>query len=303
VVYAYIDAERVTLSPQHSEFLTEAQVWDCIEPGTAGALSKITQMHEVQVMERSYGGRKSTMSMNMQLRKFDAMFPLVTPRALRDVIKRFASKGGGLLSASEYLANDAASTELADYDKRCTRAAVRTPLTADELFKTAEEKDACRGLLLNTFPKLWASQINAIVKETNYTYYQSALQLREIQKKTGRGWFEWLKRPQASVDERHLEKDVNRLRALDDAVVAQRLNGEVYETLREEIDCACCFGGYPFEELYACHNGHLFCANCMQNYVKVSESECPPYPCYHPYKICTIWLHPFIRVLAKSVQY
>ncbi len=186
MVYAYIDEERRKIGADHLDFLTPNQVWDCIEPGVDRACIKIQHVKEVEEMEQKHVGQKhpSTSMMNFCLWTFDEMFPMLTARALRAVVKKHSGRKGGFLCASEELANDAclegSGGGLAWVDTpRLERANARIPMNDDLLFRSGEEMEACRALLLNKFPKLWASQIDAIVKETNHSYFAAALQVSE----------------------------------------------------------------------------------------------------------------------------
>jgi hypothetical protein len=34
------------------------------------------------------------------------------------------------------------------------------------------------------------------------------------------------------------------------------------------LECVCCFGDYPIEEICQCEDGHLFCCSCVRGYVQ-----------------------------------
>lgn len=46
-----------------------------------------------------------------------------------------------------------------------------------------------------------------------------------------------------------------------------------------EYECGCCFGEYPFDDMCACRNGHMFCKDCLRGHIEEevfgkNELEC-----------------------------
>jgi TRIAD3 protein (E3 ubiquitin-protein ligase RNF216) len=35
-----------------------------------------------------------------------------------------------------------------------------------------------------------------------------------------------------------------------------------------DIECTCCYGDYPFDEMVQCTEGHLFCRDCLRKYAE-----------------------------------
>jgi TRIAD3 protein (E3 ubiquitin-protein ligase RNF216) len=49
-----------------------------------------------------------------------------------------------------------------------------------------------------------------------------------------------------------------------DGLMAKRLNESEYEETGNLLECGCCFGDHPFENMVTCDDGHLFCRTCAQ---------------------------------------
>ncbi|OWF43516.1 E3 ubiquitin-protein ligase [Mizuhopecten yessoensis] len=53
-----------------------------------------------------------------------------------------------------------------------------------------------------------------------------------------------------------------------DHQMALMLNETEYEESGQLIECGCCYGEVPFENMIQCYEGHLFCDDCLQRYAK-----------------------------------
>ena len=54
-----------------------------------------------------------------------------------------------------------------------------------------------------------------------------------------------------------------------DLEIATQLNNQDYEESGQAIECGCCYGSYPFEEMVQCFEGHLFCTDCLKRYKSI----------------------------------
>ncbi len=50
--------------------------------------------------------------------------------------------------------------------------------------------------------------------------------------------------------------------------LAKTLNEAEYEEAGQNIQCQCCFGEVPFEDMVQCGEGHLFCQSCLASYAR-----------------------------------
>ncbi|XP_060067162.1 uncharacterized protein LOC132547423 [Ylistrum balloti] len=53
-----------------------------------------------------------------------------------------------------------------------------------------------------------------------------------------------------------------------DRQMALMLNETEYEESGQLIECGCCYGEVPFDNMIQCYEGHLFCEDCLQRYAK-----------------------------------
>lgn len=89
---------------------------------------------------------------------------------------------------------------------------------------------------------------------------------------------------------------VKKQRMLDeekkDEIYALHLNEQQYEEEGQLIECGCCFGEFPFENIVQCSDGHLFCCKCLESYAKevifgsaiaTAELHCMSVDCNRPF--------------------
>lgn len=55
---------------------------------------------------------------------------------------------------------------------------------------------------------------------------------------------------------------------LESLARASKINETQYEREGQGIECGCCYESVPFESLVQCNEGHLFCNNCIKDYVE-----------------------------------
>ena len=74
--------------------------------------------------------------------------------------------------------------------------------------------------------------------------------------------------PELQLERNFVKKQAMLKEEKKNAVYAAHLNKQQYMDEGELIDCGCCFGEFPFEEIVQCSDGHLFCSECLNGYAK-----------------------------------
>ena len=59
----------------------------------------------------------------------------------------------------------------------------------------------------------------------------------------------------------------NQIQQGQDLELAKEINKEQYNSCNQNLTCQCCFDEFSWEEMGACSLGHLFCGNCILQFV------------------------------------
>ncbi|KAL1925586.1 uncharacterized protein VTP21DRAFT_469 [Calcarisporiella thermophila] len=147
-----------------------------------------------------------------------------------------------------------------------------------EYFRSPEYEKGARHRLYNDFPNTWKSTIRAVMAENNFDYLRSHAKLSEL---SHNYWWSpflnFMRRKHQEVCEMWTpellmqvdilrEQERTRLAAAD-LEFARQLNLDEYQAHSQLIECRCCFGDFPFEDMTFCAEGHLFCVGCIRNLV------------------------------------
>jgi hypothetical protein len=66
----------------------------------------------------------------------------------------------------------------------------------------------------------------------------------------------------AAIDRRNrLESSLAQIQ--NDLVFARKVNEQEYTEAEELVECGCCFGDYPWDDMTSCTAGHLVCYQCV----------------------------------------
>lgn len=135
-----------------------------------------------------------------------------------------------------------------------------------------------RGNRYKEFKGLAKSTIKAVMAENNSDYSRSRQTLSEIASKSWRFSFTNFFRRAAIPPEPPvvatgceeldtelfaLSKGSREKQIFEDRNIAQLLNEAEHAAASELVECECCYGDYPWDEIAACSEGHFFCHGCL----------------------------------------
>ena len=138
------------------------------------------------------------------------------------------------------------------------RESQRTLICHSDYFPEPYYVKAVRHQLFNEFPKLWKATIDGVIAESNSDYIKCYGVLREhMTSRKESFWDNWFQRSMRDVGNvLRLRKELEEVRCSRDRDVAVALNRKLAEEEGQEIECRCCFGDYPVEEMSQCRAGH-----------------------------------------------
>jgi hypothetical protein len=265
IVYAHFDQDAGSLQGVKFDLeLTRAE---------ARSEAKLRELNAIEDHAKAWPNH--TLYLNYCLQRLDSAFPLMQRPFLRRKLESKLVREQGIWAVFEYfLAKDYPKGQL------------RKPLGPEELFRSPNYVTACTNNLLGEFPQLWQSEIQSVIVENNACYTKCHRELKQMNENRKAGWLDWLPTIGRPDNKRkyfpELEADMQQLQIAKDKQLALTSNEEEYEKEGQLIECECCYGDWPFEQLYQCTEGHLFCAACVEKMVGglVAENSMKELVCF-----------------------